>query len=141
MKIPRSLGLTLIAVLLIPAAAPRAQQAPAGGDVVLKPTSHPRLPADVSQLWLAPTARTVRTAALNDFSTGVKLEVDSNFARALPIFMQPAVRQGPLGHYAEYYQGLAELRLGRAADARQTFQALAARNPVGYLLEIGRAHV
>ncbi len=135
MKIRTVLGVTLISVLLIPTAAARAQQAPAGGNVVLKPTSHPKLPAEVSQLWLAPAARTARTAALNDFNTGVKLEVDSNFARALPIFMQPAVRQGPLGHYAEYYQGLAELRLGRAADARQTFQALAARNPIGYLLE------
>ena len=125
-------------------ASPRAQQAPspAGGDVVLKPTNHPRLPGELSQLWLAPiapagTSRTgvARTAALNEFASGVKLEVDSNFAVALPIFMQPIVRQGPLGYYAEYYQGLAELRLGRASDARQTFQALAAKTPTGYLLE------
>ena len=101
---------------------------------MLKPTSHPRLPGDLSQLWLAPIAP-ARTAALNEFVSGVKLEVDSNFARALPIFMQPSVRQGTLGHYAEYYQGLAELRLGRAADARQTFRALAAKNPLGYLVE------
>ena len=127
----------LVAAVLAPAAAPRAQAtAPGGGDVVLKPTSHPRLPSELSQLWLAPPSRMpARSAALNDFATGVKLEVDSNFAKALPIFMQPAVRQGTLGHYAEYYQGLAELRLGRPSDARQTFQALAAKNPVGYLLE------
>ncbi|MCU1382210.1 MAG: slt 1, partial [Acidobacteria bacterium] len=97
-------------------------------------TNHPRLPGELSQLWLAPVT-SARPPALNDFAAGVKLEVESNFARALPIFLQPAVRQGPLGHYAEYYQGLAELRLGRAADARQTFQALAAANPAGYLLE------
>ncbi len=102
---------------------------------MLKPTSHPPLPAELSQLWLAPVTHAARTAALTDFAIGVKLEVDSNFAKALPIFMQPPVRQGTLGHYAEYYQGLAELRLGRASDARQTFQALAAKNPVGYLLE------
>ena len=128
----------LVAALVVTDAATRAQQAPApgAGDPVLQPTSHPRLPADLSHLWLAPPARGIaRTPALNDFVSGVKLEVDSNFARALPIFMQPAVRQGTLGHYAEYYQGLAELRLGRAADARQTFQALAAKNPVGYLAE------
>ena len=134
--------------MLFPGATPRAQQAPApgGGDLVLKPTNHPRLPGDLSQLWLAPIAPAgsgggsgragvARTAALNEFVSGVKLEVDSNFARALPIFMQPSVRQGTLGHYAEYYQGLAELRLGRAADARQTFRALAAKPPVGYLVE------
>ncbi len=72
------------AALLVPAVAPRAQQAPAPGDAtepVLRPTNHPRLPADLSQLWLAPVkARTVRTVAMNDFATAVKLEVDTNFA-------------------------------------------------------------
>jgi soluble lytic murein transglycosylase len=132
----------LVAALLVPGSTPRAQQAPAagGGDLVLRPTLHPRLPGDPSQLWLAPTssssrAGVARTAALNEFVSGVKLEVDSNFGRALPIFLQPAVQQSALGHYAAYYQGLAELRLGRAADARQTFQALAAKTPVGYLVE------
>ena len=130
--------MALISALLVPVAGPRAQQAPpSGGEGVLKPTSHPRVPGDLSQLWLAPIAAgsgrgAPRTAAVNDFVAGVKLEVDSNFARALPIFLQPSVRQGTLGHYAEYYQGLAELRLGRAADARQTFQALAAKKPVIY---------
>ena len=141
---PGFIGLTVIAALLAPGVSPRAQQAaaPGGGEVVLKPTNHPRVPGELSQLWLAPIApagagraSSARTAALHEFATGVALEVDSNFAKALPIFMQAAVRQGPLGHYAEYYQGLAELRLGRAADARQTFQALAAKNPVGYLVE------
>jgi soluble lytic murein transglycosylase len=72
---------------------------------------------------------------LNDFTTAVKLEVDGNFAKALPILSQPSVQQGAPGHYAEYYQGLAELRLGRPADARRTFQKLGAGNPVGYLAE------
>ena len=138
MRSSNDVGLTLIAVLLAPGAAPRAQPPPpaaAAAAVVLKPTSHPRLPGELSQLWLAPVSRGVRTGALTDFAIGVKLEVDSNFAKALPIFMQSPVRQGTLGHYAEYYQGLAELRLGRASDARHTFQELAAKNPVGYLLE------
>ena len=123
--------------VLVPGAAPRAQQQPsAAGVVLLKPTNHPRVPTELSQLWLVPVTRTtVRPAALNDFAMAVKLEVDSNFAKALPIFMQSALRQGPLGHYSEYYQGLAELRLGRPADARQTFRALAAKSPVGYLVE------
>jgi soluble lytic murein transglycosylase len=128
--------LALVAAALMPAATPHAQAPAATPAVVLKPTSHPPLPSDLSQLWLAPSSRgPARTAALNEFAAAVKLEVDSNFAKALPIFMQPNIRQGTLGHYAEYYQGLAELRLGRAADARQTFQALAAKNPAGYLVE------
>ena len=130
----RLAGLTLIAALLSPGGVTRAQQ-PAAADAALKPTSHPPLPSELSQLWLAPPAHVTRTAVMNEFAAAVKLEVDNNFAKALPIFQTPVQRQGVLGHYAEYYQGLAELRLGRAADARLTFQVLAAKNPVGYLIE------
>src|SRR5215218_8995905 len=99
--------LTLVAVVTAPPAAPGASQvAVPGPDVVLKPTNHPRLPVDPSELWLAPPRKVVRTAAMNDFATAVKLEVDSEFARALPMLATPAIRQGPLGHYAMYYQGL-----------------------------------
>ncbi len=136
-------ALALGAALLVPAVSPRAQQAAApgeGGDLVLKPTNHPRLPADPSQLWLAPVkardgAGRAALGPTNDFVTAVKFEVDSNFASALPLLSQPAVQQGTLGPYAQYYQGLAELRLGRPSDARRTFQALAATRPVGYLAE------
>ncbi len=132
--------MTLGAALLMPAASMRAQ-APAAataapvGDLVLKPTNHPRLPGDPSDVWLVPIRPLPRTAVVNEFVTAVKLEVDSNFARALPILSQSAIQEGVLGHYATYYQGLAELRLGRPADARRTFQSLAARHPVGYLVE------
>ena len=104
--------------------------------VVLKPTNHPPLPTDPPQAWLVPSKPAApRTAAITDFVAAVKLEVDSNFAKALPIVSRPAVQQGTLGGYAEYYQGLAELRIGRPADARRTFRSLAAKNPVGYLVE------
>src|SRR5919197_3116428 len=121
---------------LLVVSTPRAQQPPA--DLLLQPTKHPRLPADPSKLWMAPDASTVggaRPAPLAELSEAVKLELDSNFERALPILSQPAVQQGTLGHYAEYYRGLAELRLGRASDARQTFQTLQAKTPIGYLNE------
>src|SRR6266536_2647808 len=122
--------LAVVAGVLVPSATPRAQAPAAAAAVGLKPTIHPPVSADLSQLWLAPSSRgPARTAALNDFALAVKLEVDSNFAKALPIFIQPNVRQSMLGHYAEYYQGLAELRFGRSADARQTFQALTTRSP------------
>jgi soluble lytic murein transglycosylase len=134
-------SVTLAAAFLVCDAAPRAQEPSVPDPVVdaaLKPTGHPRLPADPSLLWLAPdaSARTAaRAAAVTEFAQAVKLEVDNNFARALPTLSQPALQQGTLGHYAEYYQGLAELRLGRPADARRTFQALAGRQPLGYLVE------
>jgi soluble lytic murein transglycosylase len=131
---------TLTIALLAQAAAARAQTPSLpqpSAEVVLKPTNHPRLPGDLSQLWLVPSKRSAaaRTAVANEFAEAVKLEVDGNFARALPILTQPSLQQGVLGQYAQYYQGFAEMRLGRPADARRTFQALAAQNPVGYLAE------
>ena len=68
-------------------------------------------------------------------ASAVKLEADGDHARALPILSQPALRVGTLGLYADYYKGLAELRLGRADEARRTFQALQSRDPVGFLAE------
>ncbi|HEY1911135.1 MAG TPA: transglycosylase SLT domain-containing protein [Vicinamibacterales bacterium] len=137
LKSNKLFAVTLGAALLMPAASMRAQApaAPAAGDLVLKPTNHPRLPVDPSDVWLVPTKIAPRTAVINEFVTAVKLEVDSNFAKALPILSQSAIQEGVLGHYAAYYQGLAELRLGRPADARRTFQSLAARHPIGYLAE------
>ena len=76
-----------------------------------------------------------RTAALNAFISGVKLEDEGSSAKALPILSQPLLRQNPLSKYVQYYKGLAELSLGRTADARRTFQALTADAPVGYLNE------
>jgi soluble lytic murein transglycosylase len=128
----------LCAVLLADGVAPRAQSpsAPPDAGPVLKPTNHPRLPADPSEVWLAPPhVAAARTPAINDFVAAVKLEVDTNFAKALPILSQPSVQQGTLGHYAEYYKGLAELRTGHPDDARRTFQSLASKNPIGYLVE------
>jgi soluble lytic murein transglycosylase len=114
---------------------PRAQQ-PASSPVVLVPTSHPRVPGDLSQFWLVPQGGPpARTPALQEFAAAVKLEVDGNFAKALPALSRPAIRQGPLGRYAEYYKGLAELRLDRPEEARRTFQKLRAGELVGYLSE------
>ena len=127
--------LTLVAIVIAAAAAPRAQQPAPAPAPALKPTNHPRLPAELSQFWLAPAKARSVTPAMNDLAAAVKLEVDGNFTRALPMLQQPAVRQGVLGHYAEYYEGVAELRLGRPAEARETFQALAAKNPTGFLAE------
>jgi hypothetical protein len=110
----RVFAVALAAALLTPGRAPRAQQL--GGpadvpDIVLKPTEHPRLPAELSAFWLAPSiadlGHVARTPALNELASAVKLEVDSNFAKALPMLQRPAMQQGPLGEYALYYEGLA----------------------------------
>lgn len=128
----------LAVALAIAASTPHAQQnnGAASLDAELRPTEHPRVPADITQLWLAPEPpRGARSAALADLASAVKLEVDESFSKALPILSKPEVQQGMLGNYAVYYRGLAQLRLGRADEARRTFQSLEARAPVGYLAE------
>jgi soluble lytic murein transglycosylase len=85
---------------------------------------------------MTPTkADTTRTPALTVFASAVKLEVDGQFAKALPILSQPLLRDHALGEYVRYYKGLAELSVGRTTDARSTFQALTASGPAGYLWE------
>jgi soluble lytic murein transglycosylase len=127
----------LAVAIAFTASTPHAQQnGSAPGADALRPTEHPRVPADITQLWLAPEPpRGARSAALTDFAAAVKLEVDESFSKALPILSKPEVQQGTLGHYAVYYRGLAQLRLNRADEARATFQSLEARAPLGYLAE------
>jgi soluble lytic murein transglycosylase len=132
----RKLSIAVIVTALLGGAGnPRAQQPPVPA-VALTPTNHPRVPADLSLLWLVPSPRaSVRTPALQDFASAVKLEVADNFSAALPILTRPSVNQGALAGYAAYYRGLAQFRLGRVQEARKTFQDLRAAEPVGFLLE------
>jgi len=121
--------------LIITANGPRAQQLVPGG-ATLAPTNHPQLPRDLSQLWMVPEVRpATRPAVQNELSLAVKLEVEGNFTKALPVLLQPALKQGPLGHYADYYAGLAQLRLGRLDEACRTFQAIQSHAPIGFLAE------
>ena len=72
-KVKRTALLAVAAGLLTLGSAPRAQQ-PAPSPVTLAPTNHPRLPRDLSQLWLAPEpGRVPRTPVQNEFITAVKL--------------------------------------------------------------------
>jgi soluble lytic murein transglycosylase len=104
--------------------------------VSLTPTDHPLVPGDALQLWMMPSkAHTTRTAALNALASAVKLEGEGSSAKALPLINQATLGDHALGGYAQYYKGLVELSLGRAADARRTFQALTAKPPVGFLSE------
>jgi soluble lytic murein transglycosylase len=141
LKLELSLALVLALTAGGPAAGPKAQQEPTdsasqSNATTLLPTDHPRVPRELSQLWMVPDkGRGVRTAALDSFVSAVKLEIEGDYAKALPILSQPSLLQGPLINYAEYYKALAELRLGHPDDARLTFQALQAREPVGYLME------
>jgi soluble lytic murein transglycosylase len=105
--------------------------------VVLKPTDHPQVPTDLSQFWMVPDRGRARTAAQANLAAAVKFENDASHAKALTLLLSPATKQdGLLAAYAEFYKGLALLRLGRAPEARTTFQSLQAARPVGYLSEM-----
>ncbi len=134
-------GATASSTPAVPVAAVPATPAAATGSVtnlalVLKPTDHPRVSRDLSQLWMAPEPGRVRTAAQANLATAIKLESEGSHAKALALLTHPATaQQGPLAPYVQYYKGLAQLRMGRPAEARTTFQTLQAHTLAGFLAE------
>ena len=130
----------LAVALLVPATTPRAQQAAAPADAaepVLKPTNHPRLPADLSQLWLAPvkTSR-ARTAAINELV--VRREARSRHELREGA-ADPVAARRPAGHARRICASTTRDSPNCGWDVPPTraapSQALAAKNPVGYLVE------
>jgi peptidoglycan lytic transglycosylase len=102
----------------------------------LAPTTHPPLPATASDMWLVPseTVATTRAAALYQPLAAAAGEIAAgNYESALALASRPSVTSSALADYASYYKGLAQLRLNRAAAARDTFNALEDRKPAGYL--------
>ena len=102
----------------------------------LVPTTHPPLPATASDMWLVPseTAATTRAAALYQPLTDAVGEMAAlKYESALALVSRPSLNGSALADYASYYKGVAQLSLNRAADARDTFAALQARKPIGYL--------
>ena len=102
----------------------------------LAPTAHPPLPPKTSELWLVPaeSATTVRASALyQPLADGARALAAGDNDKALALVSRPALGSSALADYAAYYKGTAQLRLARAADARDTFQALRKRQPAGHL--------
>ncbi|MQA31460.1 MAG: transglycosylase SLT domain-containing protein [Luteitalea sp.] len=126
-------SLVLSSALVLVAAVPR----PLAQQPTLAPTSHPPLPRELGHFWLAPerTATAARASSPSPFATAVHLQSTGDYAASLAIVSQPALQQGPLADYADYYAAVAHLRVGRSADARRLFQAIQSRSPVGYLGE------
>ena len=103
---------------------------------ILAPTNHPILPADLSRLWLVPAkTRAGSASGSTDFLAAMKVADKTDYAKALPLFTKASRAESPFGNYALYYAGMGELRLGRFAAARDLFQQLLERRPIGYLAE------
>ena len=99
----------------------------------LAPTAHPTLPANESDLWLVPSARsaTARASTTSQtLATAVRRYRDGDYAAALATLTRlPA--SAALDDYVEYYKGLSQLRLGQFPDARRTLSAIVDRKPQG----------
>lgn len=116
-----------------PAAAPAA--APASAPM-LAPTDHPRLPLAAMALWLAPEAARPTSSRPNTaLAEAIALLGKGSEAQALVALSQSSAQEGILGHYALYYAGRAQQRMGKAGDALRTFRLLQQRQLVGYLRE------
>jgi soluble lytic murein transglycosylase len=117
-------------VLVATGSQPQAQQA------TLAPTSHPPLPRELSQLWLAPErGAAAGRAATSTLATASQLQTSGDYAKSLALVTKPELQQGALADYAAYFAAVDQLRLGRASEARQLFKALQGRKPLGYLSE------
>jgi len=110
-------------------------------DVVLRPTDHPRVPQNLSQFWMAPPRGSVRTPAQANLAAAAKLMDKAEYSKALALLTSPSAKlTGLLATYADFYKGLALLRLGRLMEARTTFQKLQRGSLVGYLSEMAALH-
>jgi soluble lytic murein transglycosylase len=98
----------------------------------LGPTDHPRLPLDLSSLWLAPHSSRIQRPAL---AAALSLFDKGEDAKAFAALSQASVQEGVLGTYALYYAARAQLRLGNPTDAARTFRLIQQREPMGYLRE------
>ena len=120
------LGLALFAALVIGVTVPRAQ-------TPLAPTAHPPLPRQESDLWLVPTAaeRTARaTASTQGLTNAARLYDAGDYSAALTALGR-VDRGSAVADYADYYRGLARLRLKQLDEAKKTLDALIARKPQG----------
>lgn len=129
---------TFVSVLAFasPSAAQQAPPPSAPAAVQLAPTVHRALPEDPSDLWLVPSERdrAARTTGVyQPLADGVAKYRATDYAGALVLLTRPSLAATPLAGYATYYAGLSELGLGRAADARRTFESLREKKPQGHL--------
>jgi len=102
----------------------------------LAPTNHPRVPGDLTLLWLAPSNRQPdASSSSREVATAIKLVEKGDLTKALAMLSQPSAQDGPLAAYAAYYTGVAQQGLKQHEQARKTFQDLLSRRPIGYLAE------
>jgi len=110
-------------------------QTPAEPPVDLRPTVHPPVPASAQEVWFAPAGNETTDPAIQRLQEGIRLHLQSDYETALPLLADEGWSRHPLGGYAAYYVGQAQLKLERYEEAQRTFVAVLATRPEGYLRE------
>ena len=115
--------------------------APQPVPAALTAAARPRLPADLSQLWLVPVpAASPASKPLAGFAAAARLFTQAKYSEALTLFSAPSLAGTPLAGYAALYRGLCLANLARPAEARAAFTGLRALPLKGFLAEaaVGR---
>ncbi|HET9265561.1 MAG TPA: transglycosylase SLT domain-containing protein [Vicinamibacterales bacterium] len=102
----------------------------------LGPTTHASVGGALEDLWLVPSEaerHPRKTLVYKPLEEGVDALGAGDYAKALSLVTRRALAGTELASYAEYYTGLAQMKLARAEDARSTFESIRARKPRGYL--------
>jgi soluble lytic murein transglycosylase len=134
-------ALTVAAALMLPihpaaqapAAPPQQAQPSAPPEQLLLPTVHAAVPQNVDDFWLVPSPSERGARHGTSLAAAATAYAAGNYAAALTAAERAYAEGGPLGDYAAYYQGLAELRLSHSVEAARVLGALVDRKPEGNL--------
>jgi soluble lytic murein transglycosylase len=107
---------------------------PTAQSPALTPTAHAALPTDPADFWLVPAASVSRDfKQYESLAEAVDKFGEGEYADTIRLASRPALQRTPLADYATYYTGLAQLRVLKTAEARDTLGDLLERKPAGAL--------
>ena len=128
----RSAAATLtLSLILLPASG-----STTSGQEQITPTAHAALPSEGSDFWLVPSATDRSSRGYRQYESlaeAVGRFEEGKYEDAIRLASRPGLADTPLGEYAAYYTGLAQLRLLKTSDARTTFDRLLKARPSGAL--------
>ena len=98
----------------------------------LQATQHPAVPRNLDDYWLVPSAKERAAGKDSPLGAAATAYVAGDYGLTLSA-LRRASAPGPLQQYALFYEGVANLRLSRGAEAQQAFDTVIALAPEGYL--------
>jgi soluble lytic murein transglycosylase len=102
---------------------------------VLVPTNHPPVPTSSSEAWLVPAEPAI-AAGERPLVDGIAQLDAGKYTAAIDSFSDKRLTAAPVSPWAAYYTAIAQLRLGRPADAVRTLEPLVTSPPAGAVNEL-----